>query len=72
MQLKQPAYFIEQIKKKDGSVSHSSHYRIQNLQWSLQMNKNIGIETIAIFKIYPHPKPAIAHYDYDLKTTIVE
>jgi len=51
--MKQPTHFIEVVKKPTGFVGQSSHYLIQNLQWSVDMNRKHGIETIAIFKIYP-------------------
>lgn len=67
-----PAYFIEQIKSNDGRTGYASPSPIRLLEWSLEANERLNIETIAVFKIYPKTKPVIAHYDYDLKTTIVE
>jgi xylose isomerase len=69
--MKQATHFIE-VVKVDGDIFIHNAHPIIHLNWSVEVNKRIGIETIAVFKIYPHPKPTIAHYDYDLKTTIVE
>lgn len=67
-----PSHFIEQVKYYDGDIRSFSPQPIRILEWSIIASRKLNVETIAIFKIYPKIKPAIAHYDYDLKTTIVE
>ncbi len=69
--MKQATYFIEVIKR-DGIYKNISPVGILHLNKSLQDSKNLHMETIAIFKIYPHPKPAIAHFDNDLNAVIIE
>lgn len=48
-----PQYFIELIKSHDGSLRELRKNDIKLLKWSLEINKKFGIETVAIFKIYP-------------------
>ncbi len=67
-----PTYFIEQFVYSDGHVVSLSPIKIQYLDWQLQISKKFNVNTIAIFKIYPHLKPAIAHYDNDLNAVIIE
>ncbi len=70
--MRQATFFIEQVKYPDGFVRHLSMNPIYFLKWAEQTNKKFGIETIAIFKIYPKIKPAIAHFDNDLNAVIIE
>jgi hypothetical protein len=64
--------FIEVNRYQTGDVKNFAPMPAHLLKWSGEVNKKHGIETIAIFRIYPKVKPMIAHYDYDLKTTIIE
>ena len=48
-----PTYFIEVIKSHTGEPRMLFKNHIKLLQWSLSINKKFGIETIAVFKIYP-------------------
>lgn len=49
-----PEYFIEQVKYPDDKhIRFYSPQPIRLLQQSQQTNENLGIITIAIFKIYP-------------------
>jgi len=64
--------FIEVNKFESGAIVNMAPMAAYLLKWSGEINRKHGIETIAIFKIYPKVKPVIAHYDYDLKTTILE
>lgn len=72
MQTINPTHFIEQLKYPDGEIAYMRPAKINIMEWSLRVSILHGYETIAIFKVYPHPKPMFAQYDYDLKTTIVE
>jgi hypothetical protein len=67
-----PTHFIEVIKVSDSKTRNLAAYPIHTLKWTLDIGKKHGIETIAVFKIYLKPTPAIVTYDYDLKTMIVE
>ncbi len=69
--MRQAAYFIEQFKKED-FVRHSRLTPMRLFQWCMEVNFNHNIETVAIFKVYPHPKPAIAEYDKEVNAIIIE
>ncbi len=70
--MKQATHFIEQIKYPDGSIASPKYLPIRLLEWSLNVNKNINVETIAVFKVYPHPKPVIAEFDKEVNAIIIE
>lgn len=67
-----PSHFIEQVKFDNGEIKHLSLQPFRLFADSDRVNKKFNVNVIAVFKIYPKPKPMIAIYDYDLKTTIVE
>ncbi len=70
--MKQATHFIEVVKHANGDMQQLFPNKIVNLKWALLCNNNMHIETIAIFKIYTHPKPMLAHYDNDLNAIIIE
>jgi hypothetical protein len=67
--MKAATHFIE-VAKFDGIVTIHNVIPIRHFDWFLNVNEKFGIETIAIFKIYP--KPLSVKYEYDIKTQLVE
>ncbi len=73
--MKQAEYFIEQYNNlNSGKCYHTNlPLPIKELKSSLVSTNVIPyLETIAIFKIYPKVKPAIAHYDNNVNAIIIE
>ena len=64
-------HFIEQVNH-EGKCNMLSVQPISLLKRSEAVTEKFNVNVVAIFKIYPKPKPMVAHYDYDIKTTIVE
>lgn len=48
-----PAYFIEVIKYSDGHLENMSAQKFILFNYCLSATKKFGLQTIAIFKIYP-------------------
>ena len=67
-----PVAFIEVNRYQTGDVKSFAPMPAHLLKWSEGVNRKHGIETIAVFKIYLKPTPAIVTYDFDLKTMIIE
>ncbi len=68
--MRQPTHFLE-IVKDNGTIKCLSICRYHLLRWALEVNSKHNLETIAIFKIYPHPKPIIAEFDKEVNAIIV-
>jgi len=54
--MKQATYFIEMIRIKGCNEKYSRPTPMKLFTWSMEVNRNQNIETIAIFKIYPKIK----------------
>lgn len=68
---KEPYFFIEQINTGQG-VKSLHMQSIKELNNQLRISKKFDVNTVAIFKIYPHPKHIIAHYDSEVKSIIIQ
>jgi len=67
-----PTHFIEQVAFENGDIKSTIVMPIKYIEYALQSSIKFRMQTIAIFKIYPHPKPVMVNYDYDLKTMVTE
>lgn len=74
--MKQPTHFIEVYKGlSTGKIHNGSINLIEFLSEYLKYTDRCSnLKTIAIWKIYPKPQPSVfvAHYDNDLKATIIQ
>lgn len=74
--MKQPTHFIEVYKGLNtGNIRHGRINPIEDLSERLKNTRKMKrLKTIAVWKIYPKPQPSVfvAHYDNDLKATIIQ
>ena len=72
MMANQATHFIEQVKFDDAIYKHLTPQPFTRWDESQRINKKFNVDVVAVFKVYPKAKPAIATYGYDLKTTIID
>jgi hypothetical protein len=69
--MKQATHFIEQIRF-DSGIKNLTIQPIKLLPEAKRIGEKFNVNTIAFFKVYPKVKPAIAHYDNEVKAVIIE